>query len=207
MPPMAYVEEDIPKEPISVPPESIIFTVPDNWKPPNHIPTSTSSSAIIQQVQEAREETICIIEEEFLHLDPEDTIQTKDSATKELRAVEAMEATQEDSGEVVTVSGIGVEGGPVLAPPPLSTLLDFGQEPPPFLHSEQLTLVFELRSHMVDQIHRDTLMHQQIDMLYKAYSNALASQHCRTCARPFVLQPRDDPLSSDPSDTASGANG
>jgi hypothetical protein len=67
--PMAYVEEEIPEEPIQVPPESLLFTVPDNWQPPNHIPTSTSASAIIQQAQEAREETTCIIEEEFLHLD------------------------------------------------------------------------------------------------------------------------------------------
>jgi hypothetical protein len=178
--PMAYVEEDIPEEPIQVPPESLLFTVPDNWQPPSHIPASTSASTIIQQAQEAREETTCIIEEEFpeefLHLDPEDTIQTKDSATKELRAVEAMEAAQEDSGEAAIVLGMEVEGGPVLAPPPLSTLPDFGQEPPPFFHPEQLALVFELRSHMADQIHRDTLMHQQIDMLYEAYSNAPTTQ-------------------------------
>jgi hypothetical protein len=68
-----------------------------------------------------------------------------------------------------------MEGGPVLVPPPLSTLPDFSQEPPPFFHIEQLALVFELRSHMADQIHRDTLMHQRIDMVYEDYLNTPTS--------------------------------
>jgi len=125
---------------------------------------------------------------------------------EKLKAVEAMEAAQVDSGEAMTILDTEVEGGPFLAPPPLSTLSDFSQVPPPFFHPEQLTLVFELRSQMVDQIHQDTLMHQRIDMLYEAYSNAPPTQRCPTCARPFVLQPRDDPLNDDPSDTPSGAN-
>jgi hypothetical protein len=113
------------------------------------------------------------------------------------------EGAQEDSGEACTVGGLEVEGGPVLAPPPITTILDLCQEPPPFFHLEQLALVFELRSQMADQIHRDILMHQCIDMLYEAYSNAPAGQKCPTCARPFVLQPRNGPLSGDPSDATS----
>jgi len=58
--------------------------------------------------------------------------------------VEAMEAAHVDLGEVATVLGMEVEGGLVLAPPPLSTLLNFGQEPPPFFHPKQLALFFEL---------------------------------------------------------------
>jgi hypothetical protein len=41
-------------------------------------------------------------------------------------------------------------------------------------------------------------------MLYEAYSNAPTTQRCPTCVRPFVLQPWDDPLSDDPSDTPLG---
>jgi hypothetical protein len=37
---------------------------------------------------------------------------------------------------------------------------------------EQLELIFDLRSQMVDQLHRDTLMSQRIDMLFDAFSNA-----------------------------------
>jgi hypothetical protein len=208
--PMAYVEKVIPKEPIQHPLESLLFTVLDNWQPPSHIPTSTSASTIVQQAQEAREEATYIIEEdfpeEFLHLDPADTTQTKDSAVEELTTVDVMEAARANSGEAATVLDTEVEGSPVLAPPPLSTLPDFCQAPPPFFHPEQLGLVFELRSQMVEQIHRDILMHQRIDMLYKAYSNAPAAQRCSTYARPFMLQPRDGPLSDDPSDTPSSAN-
>jgi hypothetical protein len=100
---MAYVEEEIPEEPIQFPPESLLFTVPDNWQPPSQFPTSTSASGTIHQAQEAREETTCIIEEEFpeefLHLDPEDTIQIKDSgeaeAAEELRTTEKLGTTKD----------------------------------------------------------------------------------------------------------------
>jgi hypothetical protein len=59
---------------------------------------------------------------------------------------------------------------------------------------------------MADQIHRDTLMHQRIDMLYDAFSNAPATQRFPTYARPFVLQPRDDPFNSALNDMPPGAN-
>jgi hypothetical protein len=108
---------------------------------------------------------------------------------KEVKAVEAMDTL-----------GMEVEGHLVLAPPPLTTLLDFFHDPPPFFHPKQVKIVFELRNQMVDQIHQDTLMHQRIDMLYDAFSNAHAAQHCSICVRPFMLQPRYDPLSSAPND-------
>jgi hypothetical protein len=57
---------------------------------------------------------------------------------------DGMEAAQVDSGEASMVLDTMVEGGPVLAPPPLSTLPDFFQVPPPFFHPEQLVLVFEI---------------------------------------------------------------
>jgi hypothetical protein len=40
---MAYVEEVIPEEPIQVPPESLLFTVPDDLQFPNHNTVSISA--------------------------------------------------------------------------------------------------------------------------------------------------------------------
>jgi hypothetical protein len=94
----------------------------------------------------------------------------------------AHDATGEAGG------GMTVKGGKVLAPPPISIVPRTMACPPPFFHPEQLELVFELQSQMADQIHHDILMHQRIDMLYEAFSNAPAGQKCLTCARPFVLQ-------------------
>jgi hypothetical protein len=125
---MAYVEEEILEERIQFPPESLLFIVSDNWKPPSHIPASASTPAIFQQAQEAMEEATCIIEkellEEFLHLDCVATIQNIDFAAEDLKAVEAMEADLANPGEEVTVLDMEVEGSPVLAPPPLSALPD-----------------------------------------------------------------------------------
>jgi hypothetical protein len=65
-PPMAYVEEVILEEPIQVPSESLLFTVPDDLQLPSHHTMSISTQA-------AMEGATCIIEEEFpgefLHLD------------------------------------------------------------------------------------------------------------------------------------------
>jgi hypothetical protein len=96
-------------------------------------------------------------------------------ARKKLEATKDMEVAHEDLGEATTVCSLELEGDQILAPPPLSTLPDFSQEPPPFFHLEQLTLIFELKSYMADQIHRDTLMHQGIHMLYEEYSNSTTS--------------------------------
>jgi hypothetical protein len=60
-PPMAYVEEVIPEEPIQFPPESLLFIFLDNWKPPNQFPAGTSALDKDQYVREARDEYTCII--------------------------------------------------------------------------------------------------------------------------------------------------
>jgi hypothetical protein len=129
---MAYIEEEILEEPIQVPPESLLFTVSDDWHPPSHNPASTRAPTTM-------EGATCIIEEEFLHLDSAASIQNTDSqvgtVAEEVKAVEAMDTL-----------GVEVEGHPVLAPPPLTTLPDFCHAPPPFFHLEQLKLVFELRN-------------------------------------------------------------
>jgi hypothetical protein len=75
-PPMDYVEKLIPKEPIQVPLESLLFTVPDDLQFPIHNKTSTGTHV-------AMEDTTCIVEEEFLgeflHLDSNVSIQDTDS--------------------------------------------------------------------------------------------------------------------------------
>jgi hypothetical protein len=98
---MAYMEEVILEEPILFPLESLLFTVPDNWQPPIQFPTSTSASGTIHHAQEDREETTCIIEEEFLHHDPTEELRM----TEMLRAAKDWETAQEDFGEVTTVCG------------------------------------------------------------------------------------------------------
>jgi len=85
------------------------------------------------------------------------------------------------------LGGTRVEGGEALTPPTISIVPKPWYAPTPFFHPEKLELVFNLQSQMVDQIHHDTLMHQRIDMMYEAFSNAPAGQKCLTCARPFVL--------------------
>jgi hypothetical protein len=76
-PPMAYVEEVIPEEPIQVPPESLLFTVPDDLQFPSLNTMSTST-------QDAMEGTTCIVEEEFpgefLHMDS--NVSTQDTDKK-----------------------------------------------------------------------------------------------------------------------------
>jgi hypothetical protein len=57
-PPMAYVEEEIPEEPITVPPESLLYTVPDHQDRPN---TSLPATTTV----EAMEGATCIIQEEI----------------------------------------------------------------------------------------------------------------------------------------------
>jgi hypothetical protein len=164
--PMAYVEEEISKEPIQVPLKSLLFTMSDDWHPPNHNLASTSTPT-------SMEGATCIIEEEFpeefLHLDSMASIQNTDNevriVAKEVRAVEARDTTPVDMGTEV-------EGHPIFVVP------DFFHASPLFFHPEKLELVLELRNQMSNHIHRDTLMHQRIDMIYDAFLNAPAAHCC-----------------------------
>jgi hypothetical protein len=58
---------------------------------------------------------------------------------------------------------------------------------PPLLHPDHLKLIFEMRSLMDDQAFRTMGIHQRLDMLYAAYSEAIPRRQCPTCARPFAL--------------------
>jgi hypothetical protein len=103
---------------------------------------------------------------------------------------------QATTSEVVE-GGTSKEGGEVLAPPPISIAPEQWRVPPPFFHPEQLDLVFDLRSQMADQVYHCTLMHQRVDMLYEAFSNAPAGRRCPTCARPYALPTRNEPHNKD----------
>jgi hypothetical protein len=105
---------------------------------------------------------------------------------------------------VVTGTTTAMEGAtctiqeefPIVAPPPLNTVEECDQTPPNLFSPEQLELIFDIRGYMADQLHRDTLINNRIDMLFDAFSNAPAKQRCPTCAQPFVLQPNDGILHS-----------
>jgi hypothetical protein len=96
--------------------------------------------------------------EEFLHIDPKNAMLLGDfkisrttEEVEELKMKEDKEGEQEATGK--ELYGMEVEGISVLAPPPITTILKPWKDPPPFFHPKQLSLVFELRIQMVDQIH------------------------------------------------------
>jgi hypothetical protein len=133
--------------------------------------------------------------EEFLHKAP--SVSLQDNTNKVEEEVEAVKEGATDTEQ---------ENHPILAPPPLNAIPEFNPTPPSLFIPEQLELIFNLRSHMADQLHRDTLISKRIDMLFDAFSNAPAKQCFPTCAQPFVLQPNDDTLPGASDDRPPGAN-
>jgi hypothetical protein len=80
---MAYVEEVIPKEPLQIPLESLLFTVPENWQPPSNFSAeatapATRGSPLHQHHGGGRGGSHLYrgggIPEEFLHLDSQDAL-------------------------------------------------------------------------------------------------------------------------------------
>lgn len=79
---MDYVEELIPKEPIHIPQESLLVTMPENWQPPSKFfvedtKPATAAHHDTNTMEEKIEEVhICIVEEEFskefLHMASQD---------------------------------------------------------------------------------------------------------------------------------------
>jgi hypothetical protein len=172
----------IPEEPIQVPPESLLYTVPDDYLRPN-------TSKVDTGTEETMEGATCIVQEEFLHMAPDTYIHpsTSEAVTGAVADMEGATCTMQ-------------EEFPILVPPPLNTVKECDQAPPNLFNPEHLELIFDIISYMVDQLHRDTLINNRIDMLFDAFSNAPAKQRCPTCAQPFVLQPNDDILHSGASD-------
>jgi hypothetical protein len=71
LPPMAYVEDIFPEEPVQAPPEHLLFTVPDNWQPTSHFLEKDTSTASEKQpgsnigAENCDDFPICYIEEEY----------------------------------------------------------------------------------------------------------------------------------------------
>jgi hypothetical protein len=57
-PPMAFVEEEFLEEPIQVPPESLLYTVSDDYLRPN-------TSVVVTGTEAAMDGATCIVQEEF----------------------------------------------------------------------------------------------------------------------------------------------
>jgi hypothetical protein len=171
---MAYIEEELLKEPIQVPPKSLLYTVLDDYLRPNTSKVDTSITTTM-------EGATCIVQEEFLeeflHTTPDMYIHPSTS-----EAVTGVVADME--GATCTMQ----EEFPISVPPPLNTIKECDQAPPNLFISEQLELIFDIRSYMADQLHRDTLINNRIDMLFDAFSNAPAKQEvpdlCTTLRAP-----------------------
>jgi hypothetical protein len=217
-PPMAYVEEVFPEEPIQAPLEHLLFTVPDNWQPPSNLLGETTMDATGEQQErntgeaQLEEFPTCYIEEEILealnsqeaapaagHISVNDIESVKEkqaesqgpeAAMEQQSGATTSEAEDTRSGGKSREGGKSWEGGKALAPPPISTMQESWHVQPPFFHPEHLDLMFDLRSQVADQVHRGILISQRIDMLYDAFSNAPAGQRCPTCAQPFVMPAR-----------------
>ena len=68
---MAHVEEVILEEPLQIPQESLLFTMPKNWTPPSNFSVEATTPATevhhcTSTMEEAEEVHTYIVEEEFL---------------------------------------------------------------------------------------------------------------------------------------------
>jgi hypothetical protein len=188
-PPMAYVEEIVPDKPIQVPPEHLLFTVPDNWDLPTcfvndakpQVPGMTHSH---KEDDPAGEYTTCHVEEEF----PGNTEEKANSTSGE----PPEEAAQQDKlqGQQGGSANEDKEEIDAQKPIPLSSPQGEWQDQPPLLHPEHLELIFEMRSMVEDQIHRAIQISQRLDMMYAAYSSTSPSRQCPTCAQAYALPVR-----------------
>jgi len=61
---------------------------------------------------------------------------------------------------------------------------------PPLLHPEHLSLIFEVRSMVGDQIFRDVCINQRLNMLYATYSSATPQRQFPTCAQLYAIPVR-----------------
>jgi hypothetical protein len=169
-PPATFVEDLIPEEPIQLPPESMLFTVPENWQPPTIFPedetraittahhnTGTMDSRMeefpICYVEEelskeclqmaAQDDTILVGHDPFKVSEQEVDLRSTGMGAEE-RSVEVDHQGEAQEGTRAAASE-AVGGGEVLAPPPITMTPAQWHFPPPFFHPYQLDLVLDLR--------------------------------------------------------------
>jgi hypothetical protein len=218
-PPMAYVEEVIPEEPIQDPPEHLLFTVPDNWDPPSDFRAEASMPVTKKQHDGENELTqeefsTCFIEEEIPEETTSQTVDPEAGATldeSERSEGAGREADLKRPGEAASSEPVEMhqgettrEGGTVFMPPPISSMQNQWRVPPPLLHPDLLDLIFDLRSQMADHVHRGTLMGQRLDMLFDAFSNAPPGRRCPTCLQFFVIPAKEHAQDMDATSDATG---
>jgi hypothetical protein len=167
MPPMAYVEEVIPEDGLESFPEHTLFTVPDNWNPPSEFgsdskppPVSILPGPSATSLEEPY--PTCYVEEE---IPPEPPMEAA------LQAHNQQAHTHHEAAETI---------------PPVS-IDSHRQEQPLFADSGYLTLIFELRSLLDDQIFRLARIDQRLDLLFAAHSRTLPKRQCPTCAQTYAF--------------------
>jgi len=116
----------------------------------------------------------------------------------EIPPTEALEQKDAVKAEAIGMEGEALEasldreGGTTPMPHPMSVMQEEGHGHLPLLHPDHLKLIFELQSLVEDLIHRISLVSQQLDLLYEAYSNTPPGKRCPTCAQKFVLIATED---------------
>jgi hypothetical protein len=61
---------------------------------------------------------------------------------------------------------------------------------PPSLHADYLSLIFDVRNLLEDQVFRIERLEQRIDMFFAAHSRATLKKQCPTCARAYAFPAR-----------------
>jgi hypothetical protein len=78
---------------------------------------------------------------------------------------------------------------PIVEPPPLNLVDDCNQTPPSLFSLEQLELIFYIIGHMMEQLHRHTLINSCIDMFFNAFLKHQPSRGARPMCNPMCSSP------------------
>jgi hypothetical protein len=185
-PPMAYVEETAPDEPIQNCPEHLLFTVPDNWNPPTVFGNETKLPA----------------PEPLTDAGKKNRQRTSQSATSRKNCRVAVTrrltqqaehlqrtTTQQNSQPAGQLSRANAEkeGTHAQGPNPLSTVQKEWEDQPPHINLGYLELLFETRSMVDDQIFRAIQIGHRLDMMYATHSRASPRLQCPTCAQAYAI--------------------
>jgi hypothetical protein len=145
-PPMAYVEETAPDEPIQDCPEHLLFTVPDNWNPPTVFGNETKlpapgTSHSRREDEQAEDFTICYVKEELSGSADEKANPTSGAppgATTQQNSQPAGQLSRENAE---------TEGTHAQGPTLLSTVQKEWEDQPPHINPGYLELLFETAQH------------------------------------------------------------
>ena len=115
-PPMAYVEETVPDEPIQDYPEHLLFTVPDNWDPPTYFgndakPPTSGMTHSSREDDLAEDYTTCYVEEEL-----PGSVEEKANTTSDEFSEEAAQQDEQQGGR----ENEETKGSSIQKPIPLS---------------------------------------------------------------------------------------